>query len=502
MRRNRRATKVAMAADALFRRAAADHDAGRLAEAMEGYKQVLREDSAHAGAFHRLGLLVEQIGEPAKAEPFLRQALRLRPQVARLHCDLALNLRSLGREAEAARSFLAALALDPADAASLFALAAQRDEAGEPALALYRRALALAPFQPELRNNLGVCLCASGEDGEAALHLRVALLFDPALAEAWYNLGKSLRELGEIDQALAASRRAVAVAPGHAQAHVFLGSLLLLLDRREEGWRHYEWRLGPPRPPAPLAGKRLLLQAEQGFGDMIQFSRYAALAARHGTVTLEVPDHLCRLFRSLPGVAVAARGEPAPEFDLALPLMSLPALFPEAIPPVPYLFAERAAVAGWRARIGEEGRKVGLVWAGSSANYDDRRRSLSSDLLAPLWQVEGVRWFGLQFDQPCPEGVEDLTGNIADFADTAAAIAALDLVIAVDSAVAHLSGALGRPTWVLLHHAADWRWLLGRADSPWYAGMRLYRQKRPGDWTAVMRAVAQDLKIRSGGAGC
>jgi tetratricopeptide (TPR) repeat protein len=485
-----------MAADALFRRAAADHDRGRLAEAMAGYKQVLRQDPTHAGAFHRLGLLVDQIGEPAKAEPFLREAARLRPHAAPLYADLALNLRRQKRETDAATALRAALALDPADPSILFAYGAQRDDQGGRGTALYRRALLLAPRQPELHNNLGLCLCEEGEDAAAVEHLRIALLFDPALTEGWYNLGKSLRQLGNLEIALAASRRAVVLSPDHAQAHVFLGSLLLLVDRQQEGWEHYEWRLAARSSP-PLAG-RLLLQGEQGFGDMIQFARFVPLAARHAEVIIEVPPELRRLFLSLPGdVKVVARGETVPDCDAAMALMSLPRRFPQSIPPPPYLFAEPDRVARWRGRIGTAGRKVGLVWAGSKANYDDHRRSLPSDLLARLWQIKGVRWFGLQFGEPCPDQLETLTDEIADFADTAAAICALDLVISVDSAVAHLSGALGRPTWVLLHDAADWRWLVGREDSPWYPGMKLFRQKRRGDWETLMGEVVRSLTIQT-----
>jgi hypothetical protein len=295
--------------------------------------------------------------------------------------------------------------------------------------------------------------------------------------------------------------------------------LLLLRGELREGFEKYEsrWRLEtlPPRGfPAPLwngedlSGRTILLHAEQGYGDTIQCLRYVPqVAARGGWVVLEVPKELLGLARRLPEVGqLLARGDALPRFDLQCPLFSLPRAFAttiETIPAqVPYLSAEPEAIARWRIRLGERpGLKVGLAWAGSPQHRNDARRSIAIETLLPLLRLEGVRWFSLQVGERAadlarlPGGlVTDLSPDLIDFAETAAVIGNLDLVIAVDTASAHLAGALGRPAWVLLRARPDWRWLLEREDSPWYPSLRLFRQHRPGDWEEVVRRVAAALE--------
>jgi hypothetical protein len=290
------------------------------------------------------------------------------------------------------------------------------------------------------------------------------------------------------------------------------------------GWREYEWRwetplMAParrnfPQLPwdgAPLA-KTLLIHAEQGFGDTLQFCRYAPLAAARGLrVILEVQRPLVRLLRCLPGIAaVIARGETLPAFDLHAPLLSLPRIFGtilETIPgATPYLSADGAAVEAMRARlttIPNQGLRVGLVWAGNSYRNlpgmaaTDRRRSIPPENLAPLLAVPGVHFISLQKDgppAPAAFGLTDLMAEVTDFADTAALISQLDLVISVDTAVAHLAGALGKPVWLLNRFDSEWRWLTGRADSPWYAEMTIFRQTGPGNWDSVIAEVARALQ--------
>ncbi len=484
-----------------FAIAVAHHRAGRLGEAMELYKQILRANPGHAGALHMLGVLVHKIGDPAAAVKFILEALRLDPTPAFLYADLALALLDCGRPADATRAFRAALLLDPGHARAAFSLAVLIEDSGQRAEAIpfYYWAAQLERDPSRSLNNLGTALTKEQRAEEALVPLRAALAADPGMVEGWYNLAQALRCALRLDEALALYRRALTVSPAHPMVNADYATSLLLDGQFREGWARHEWRWrtpvfdsyqrGFPQPlwdGAPLAGRRLLLHGEQGLGDVIQFCRYAPLVAG-GEVVLEVHAPLVRLLRNLPGISrVIARGEPLPPFDLQCPLMSLPRLFPE-IPPAPYLPAPPV-------RAGEGKPRIGLVWAGSANHPDDRYRSLPKAALAPLLAAVDAEWFSLQLGGVPPEGVADLTAGIGDFADTAERLAQLDLLISVDTSIAHLAGAIGRPVWALLAYTPDWRWQLGRPDTPWYPSMRLFRQKRPGDWAGVTAEVAEALR--------
>ena len=302
-----------------------------------------------------------------------------------------------------------------------------------------------------------------------------------------------------------------------------LGMLLLLTGRFAEGWRELEWRWKTPwhrKHPSPkpvwrgenAEGKTILLHSDQGHGDTIQFLRYAPMvAARGARVALEVQPALRRLCLGLAGVAeIATPGDPTPAHDLVCPLLDLPMVFAtrlDTIPAaIPYLHADPAAAENWRRRLaGRPDLKVGLVWSGNPAFVDDHRRSLDPALLAPLLAVEGVSFHSLQAGPaadgllrvPGAERVMMLGHEFADFADTAACIAALDLVISSCTSVPHLAGAMGKQVWLMLAFAADWRWLKARDDSPWYPTARLYRQARPGDWPGVIAGVAKALEAEA-----
>jgi len=443
-----------------------------------------------------LALFNRAHSQPAQdAVASLTACLQRAPGFGPAYVNLANLLRRFGMLAPAKAMAEAALALLPGDAAALLCLAAILHDS--------------ADFE-----------------GAAALYQRL-LAADPNHAGALSSLGSSLQAMGRLAEALPCHARAVALAPQDADIHYNYADALLAAGDFAAGWPEYEWRwrrthaprhgLGPAWRGADLAGRTILLHAEQGFGDTLQFARYAPLAAaRGGRVVLAVQPALVRLMRGLPGVAsVAAQGDALPPCDVHCPLMSLPLAFGtrlDTVPAaVPYLAPDPDLVARWTARIPAEGRlRVGLVWAGSAHPHADgisvfdRRRSMPLAALAPLRSVADVQWISLQTGNPAAElrgahaGLAILDpGPFEDFADTAALVATLDLVIAVDTAVAHLAGALGRPVWVLSRIDACWRWLAGRDDSPWYPTLRLYRQTQPLAWGPVVDRVRDDLAAAS-----
>ncbi len=486
--------------------------AGRTAEAVTAYRATVARSPAHAEAHNNLGAALAALGETEAAEECYRAALRHAPGLAAAEANLGALLCRLGRwdEAEQAlRRTLAAVRDFPEALNSLgTALAARR--ASAEAEECYRRALALDPTYEEAHNNLGTLLQAAGRFAEAEAALREALRLRPDYAEAASNLGNVLVGLGRIGEAERAYRLALRLRPGEAESEYNLGVALLSAGRLREGWAGYErrWdRRGAARRDfaAPLwngeeIGERtLLVHAEQGLGDTIQFCRFLPLLrARH--LIFEVPKPLARLFA---GQRIAARivagGDPLPPFDLHCPLMSLTHRLGttlETVPAdIPYLVADPVLVAAWAARLGTlPGLKVGLVWAGNLDFAADARRSIDPALLTPLLDLPGATFVSLQVGACAPAlALADWSGEIEDFADTAALVAALDLVVGVDTASVHLAGALGKPVWLLNRFDSCWRWLRDRQDSPWYPTLRQFRQASPGDWAGVIGAVRAEL---------
>jgi tetratricopeptide (TPR) repeat protein len=372
----------------------------------------------------------------------------------------------------------------------------------------------------EGHNTLGNALQEQGRLEEAEQCYRTAIRLKPRLGEAHYNLGNAARAGGRLAEARAGYERTIALEPRHAKAHWNRSLLLLAAGEFEEGWEEFEWRWRkpdtPPRQfPQPLwdgsrlEGRGILLHAEQGLGDTIQFIRYAKLVEQAGgKVCFECPRQLAPLLESVEGIDILVEaGSALLGFDVHAPLASLPRLFGTTaarIPAgVPYLRVGEAFAEKWRRRLeGTGGPRIGLVWAGNPQHPEDRLRSLRLEAFEPLAATQGVSWYSLQFGASAsqaahpPGGMNlvDLGPETEDFRDAAAAIQQLDLVISVDTAMAHLAGALARPVWVLLGYVPDWRWLLDRSDSPWYPSMRLFRQPRPGDWEAVIEAVADALE--------
>ncbi len=398
----------------------------------------------------------------------------------------------------------------------------QSDNRINEAVGAFDRAVALAPDSPTILNNLAFALLEHGDPERAERLLQKGTALDPLLPELHNNLGNVAREQGDVHGAVACYRRAIALRPDFPDAHWNLARGLLTLGMFLEGWREYEWRwkrsgfTGLCRDfPFPvwdgrdMAGRTLLIHAEQGMGDTIQFVRYCSVLQSLGvTLVLECQRELVRLFRSLPGVSmVVPQGKALPECDAHLPIMSLPRVMQatlDTLPDnVPYLMPPANLVEEWAKRIGTTGTgvRVGIVWSGARKLKALLSRSCPLDLFMSLQTVPGVTLFSLQPGEAaaelqafprslCPV---DLTGNIVDMADTAAIISHLDLIISIDSAVAHLGGAMGKPVWTLIPRMADWCWMLEREDSPWYPTMRLFRQKSAGDWSGLMVDVRSAL---------
>ena len=390
------------------------------------------------------------------------------------------------------------------------------------AIACYRQAIATDPAYADAYNNLANVLRQMGRLGEAAEHYRQAIARKPGLTTAYVGLGGTLQALGDVRGALQAFDQALALEPEHIDAHWDRALALLLSGDLPNGFREYEWRWKRGEPPSrgftqpvwdgsPFAGRRLLVYSEQGMGDTLQMLRYLPqVVAQGGEVVLEVHRPLVSLAQTMAGPSqIVERGQPLPDFDLHISLMSLPRVFHTDLSSIPnqfpYLHAPSERANHWQRRISRRsGLRVGLVWAGNPNFKNDAQRSPRLRPLLPLLQLEEVNYFLLQkgeaqrelWDVELPSHCVDLADEINDFADTAAIIEQLDLVISADTAVAHLAGTLNKPVWVLLPHAPDWRWLLTRNDTPWYASMRLYRQARRGRWDGVVDEVMHDLRGR------
>ncbi len=389
----------------------------------------------------------------------------------------------------------------------------------EEAVACYRRALELKPDDAEIHNNLGNVLKDQGKLDEAVACCRRALELNPDYAAAHNTLGNALKDQGKLDEAPECYRRALELQPDYADAHGSQSLISLLTGDFERGWTEYEWRWKTQKYPRrdfsralwdgqPLEGRTILLHAEQGLGDTIQFVRYVALVKqRGGVVVVECPRPLMSLLRSCAGIdQLVERGEELPAFDLQAPLLSLPGIFHTALgdipAAIPYLFADPGLAERWRQELGGiAGFKIGIAWQGNPKPRNDRHRSIPLGCFEPLASLPGARFFSLQKGA----GVEQLQdvaerfpvtefGSRLDeasgaFMDTAAVLVNLDLMITCDTAVAHLAGALGVPVWVALPFIPDWRWLLDRSDSPWYPTMRLFRQHGRGDWQGVFQTI-------------
>jgi tetratricopeptide (TPR) repeat protein len=469
---------------------------GKLDEAIAGYREAIRLKPGYADAHNNLGVALKDQGNLEEALACHREAIRLQPDFPEAHNSLGTVLKDLGRPEEA--------------------------------VACYRHAMKLRPSYVDPYDNMGILLMDEGKLEEAAGWCRQALSLNPNYPNAYYNLGVILMDMGRRAEALACYEQALRLKPDYAEVHFSRAMAWLLEGDFERGWAEYEWRwqwkpfkapsLGRPLwDGSPLAGRTILLHPEQGLGDTMQFVRYAALVKQAGArVLFSCPPALQRLLSRTPQIdQILGLGPDFPPFDVHAPLLTLPRIFRTTLANlpanIPYIFADPELIEHWRQRLSQHGGfKIGIAWQGNRQNKTDRRRSIPLMQFARLAAVDGIRLFSLQKG----EGIEqmreaagrfpiiDLGGEIDEasgpFMDTAAVMKNMDLVISSDTATAHLAGALGVPVWLPLAFAPDWRWLLGREDSPWYPTMHLFRQRQAGNWYEVFERMADALAKRSG----
>ena len=510
--------------EALNHRGYVLQDLNRPAEALASYERALAIQPDHAVALYNRGSALRDLNRSAEAVASYDKALEIKPDYVEALNNRGLALLDLRRPAEALASFERALAIRPDHARALNNRGSVLRGLERPAeaLASFDKALAVQPDNAETLYNRGIVLRDLMRPAEALACFDQALSIKADHVDALNNRGLLLRDLDRPREALASYDRALSIEPDNAETHSNRSCLRLLLGDLERGFEEFEWRWRVPdfapwrrdfarplwRGEESLEGRTILLHAEQGFGDAVQFVRYVPLvAARGARVVLEVPPPLTALFASVPGTArVVGRGEKLPDFDCHCPLLSLPLAFKtglETIPAaIPYLSAPPDHVAKWRQRLPQKrGRRIGIAWAGNPNFKGDQTRSPGLARILPLFSLGGVEFLGLQKDlreadrdtlRDIPQ-VLCLGDNIEDFADTAAIMSLVDLVISSDTSVAHLAGALGKPVWILLQHVADWRWLRDRGDSPWYPTARLFRQPANGDWEGVIRQVTAAL---------
>jgi tetratricopeptide (TPR) repeat protein len=522
--------------------------AGRIDGAIAALRRAVEIEPSFAEAWCNLGNVLRLKGNVAKAIAAYRKALELRPGFAaaerflkeaesaspmrnaqaptsQTFNDRGIALAYEGRVEEAVSAFREAAAMNPksADAQNNLGNALVDIDQADEAMRCFQTALRLKPDFPASRNGLGMAMIHAGKIEEGITELRRILAVNPNFVEAMNNLANALMKKREMEQCLKVLDRAIELRPDFPGAHYNRAHALLLLGDFAGGWQEYEWRrkaqkrylfmkqdfAQPQWRGEPLEGKTIFLHAEQGLGDTLQFLRFIPLVAgRGGKIILGCQtDILCMLNR-IDGIdRTVTTDQKIPKFDVHCPLVSLPLALGtrlESIPAnMPYLHPEKQRVHMWGDRLGEKNcrLRVGLAWAGNPFFRGDRTRSMHISQLGALSQAHGVEFFSLQkgaaagqATAPAPGlSLIDLGPELKDFADTAAVMSHLDLILSTDTSVPHLAGALGKPVWTMLQYSPDWRWLLGREDSPWYPTMRLFRQKQPGDWESVVKEVAAAL---------
>jgi len=513
-------------ADTYYNLGVAQGELKRPAEALASYERAIALKPDYADAYYNRGVALRELDRPAEALESYDRAIALKPDYAEAYNNRGVALGRLQRHVEALESYDRAIALKP-DYAEAYnnrgAVLGELDRFAE-AVESYDRAIARKPNYANAHNNRGLALAELNRFSEALKSYERAIALKPDYAEAFYNRGNVLRDLHRHRQAIDSYERALALKPDYASAHWNLADCRLLLGDFALGWQEYEWRWKLEqrdnarrdfRQPLwlgeeSLEGRTILLHSELGLGDTLLFCRYAtAVASLGGKVILEIQPPLLPLLADLEGVTQAvARGAPLPPFDCHCPLMSLPLAFKtdlDNIPAdIPYIRSNAERVAAWQQRLGKKNKpRVGVVWSGSMKLRNDRRSMTFAQLL-PLIS-EWAEWISLQTEVRESDlallasraDVRHLGDELKDFADTAGLIELLDLVVTVDTSVAHVAGAMGKPVWILLpFNPHDWRWMLDREDSPWYPTARLFRQPASGDWASVTSRVSEELARR------
>lgn len=542
---------------ALLNAAADLHQRGKLAEAAESYKKVLSVDKNNGEAMHFLATLEGRRGNYTAAVSLFEKVVQLRPDLAEAICNrgtalqdlnlwesallcferaivirpsysTALNNRGaaldrLGRKRESIISFDQAILFQPSFAEAFFnrGLALEKLDRWPEALVDLDRSLLIKQSNAEALNSRGNVLYRLERWAEALSAYNRATLIKPDYVEAFNNRGAALQMLGRAEEAITSFEKAIRIDPDFADAYGNQSQVLLLLGRFSEGWRKYEWRLKKEdlkykqsldartawRGKESVTGKRLLIQCEQGLGDSIQFVRYLPMIAALGAeIFVSAPKTIASLLSDMqiPMTLIAEDSSPPP-FDVCCPLMSLPFVFDttiETIPaPIPYIRANPNKKAIWKKRLGSTNKtRVGLVWSGSTVHKRDSSRSIKLEALISLLALP-IEWHSLQTEYRDYDAevfvrhpqVQRHDRHLTDFSETAALLDCLDMVITVDTSVAHLAGAMGKPAWVLLPFVPDFRWLLDRSDSPWYPSIKLFRQDKRRDWTIVISEVRDSL---------
>jgi len=488
-------------------------------EAIALYQQAIALQSDYANAHHNLGMALYRQAKPEAAIACYRQAVQLEPNHASAHNSLAVALYQQNKLDEAIEHYQQAIALHPGyvNAHDNLGIALKQQGKLEEAATHFQQAIAGNPSYANAYINLGNAMRELGRFNEAIAYCQESIRLQPNNADAYNTYGCVLVDLARFEDAIACFEDAVRLRPDFADAHLNMGIILLQIGEFRRGFEEYHWRWKTKQCPdlrytqalwtgENLQGKVILLTAEQGFGDTIQFARYAPMvAARGGEVIIACQKPLLRLLSTVPGVSRCVdRDKDNIDIHTHAPLLELPYILgttTDTIPAnVPYLSPPSQSTI--QLEVPPNTRlKIGIVWATNPSNSTSGKRSCSLSHFLSLLEVPGIALYSLQKEQPATDRdllqntprLQDLQEQLTDFADTACAIAQLDLIITVDTAVAHLAGALGKPTWTLLPHIADWRWLTDRDDNPWYPTMRLFRQNQPADWDGVMQQVRQAL---------
>jgi tetratricopeptide (TPR) repeat protein len=503
-------------------------DLGRLSEAEANYRRAIELQADFASAHNNLGNLLLHSARPAEAVNSFYRAIASKSDFVQAHSNLGNALRDLGHMEEATASYRRALLIDPTYAVAHANLGVVLKQLGrlDEALASYRRAVELRPQLAQAHNNLGNVLLAMNAPEEAEASHRRAIELRPDVAEFHCHLGDSLRDQGRLTEAEASFERAIELKPNLVAAHHNMSYVLLARGDFDRGLAEHEWRKASTSQivrwssskPAwtgeqDVAGRRVLVHYEQGLGDTLQYCRYLKTLRERDAQVLFLPQAPLKALMSTldKGIRIVDQDIDEASYDLHCSLHSLPFIFNtrvEAIPAeVPYLSADPSRVERWRSVVGKDGFKVGIAWQGSPQGTA-MGKAFPLAMLAPIAGLPNVRLISLQknagqeqidnrpSDLPVMTLGKEFDSGPAAFLDTAAVMQSLDLIITADTSIAHLAGALARPTWVALFHSADWRWLRGRSDSPWYPTMRLFRQKKRNDWPSVFADMTRTLQER------